>query len=70
MATMSQQVGITMGIPTMSAIATAHLHSAAATPGAVLSGLTTAIAVNAALCVLTALGVGLGLRHRAASATR
>ncbi len=71
MATMSQQVGITMGIPIMSAIATAHLHSAAAAmPGAVLSGLTTAIAVNAALCVVTALGVGLGLRERAASATR
>lgn len=71
MATMSQQVGITMGIPIMSAIATAHLHSAAAvTPGVVLSGLTTAIAVNAALCVLTALGVGLGLRDRAVSATR
>ena len=71
MATMSQQVGITMGIPIMSVIATAHIHSAAAvTPGAVLSGLTTAIAVNAALCVVTALGVGLGLRDRAVSATR
>ena len=71
MATMSQQVGITMGIPIMSAIATAHLHSAApVVPGAVLSGLTTAIAVNAGLCVVTALGVGLGLRESAASATR
>lgn len=71
MATMSQQVGITMGIPIMSAIATAHLHSAATqAPGPVLSGVTTAIAVNAALCVVTALAVGLGLRGGAESAPR
>ena len=60
LATMSQQVGITMGIPIMSAIATAHIHSAGAqTAGAVLSGVRTAITVNAALCVASALAIGL-----------
>ena len=63
LATMSQQVGITMGIPVMSAIATARIHSLGAeTPATVLSGVTTAIAVNAGLCVLTALAVALFLR--------
>lgn len=63
LATMSQQVGITMGIPIMSAIVTWRIHSLGVqTPAAVLSGVTTAIAVNAALCVVTALAVGLFLR--------
>jgi predicted MFS family arabinose efflux permease len=43
LATMSQQVGITMGIPVMSAVVTAQ--------PTVLSGVTTAIYVNAALCL-------------------
>jgi MFS family permease len=46
--TMSQQVGITLGIPIMSAIVT--LRSAAG----LLPGVHTAIAVNAALCLLGA----------------
>ena len=51
--TMSQQLGITLGIPIMSAIVTART---AGDDGAdaVLSGVTTAIAVNAGLCVLAA----------------
>ncbi|MFC8040806.1 MFS transporter [Paenarthrobacter sp. NPDC057355] len=63
LATMSQQIGITMGIPVMSAIFTAKIvaignHSAAA----VLGGVTTAIWVNAGLCLVTALLVALFLR--------
>lgn len=53
--TMSQQVGITMGIPVMSAIATARIHAlGAATAGNVLHGVSTALAVNAAACAATA----------------
>ena len=51
---MSQQVGITMGIPVMSAIATAAM-SGGDGPAQVLTGVTTAIWVNAGLCVLAAL---------------
>lgn len=52
--TMSQQVGITVGIPVLSAVATAG--------GTVLGGITTAIGVNAALCLAAALLVGRLLR--------
>ncbi|HVV13509.1 MFS transporter [Amycolatopsis sp.] len=52
--TMSQQVGITLGIPLMSAIATAQ--------SSVLAGVTTAIYVNTTLCVLAALLLGTNLR--------
>jgi hypothetical protein len=63
LATMSQQVGITLGIPIMSTIVTWRMHSLGAqTPTAELSGITTAITVNAALCVVAALAVGLFLR--------
>lgn len=57
LATMSQQVGITMGIPIMSAIVTATVHtsSAATASTSILTGLTVAIGVNAVLCLLTAL---------------
>ncbi|MER6425320.1 MFS transporter [Streptomyces sp. NPDC001137] len=53
LATMTQQIGITMGTPIMSAIATAAMTGTGAS--AVLGGLKTAIAVNAALVVLGAL---------------
>ncbi|WP_067824506.1 MFS transporter [Actinomadura kijaniata] len=49
-ATMTQQVGITMGTPIMSAIATAAMAGAVGAD-AVLSGVRTAIGVNAALVV-------------------
>lgn len=63
LATMSQQIGITMGIPIMSAIFTAQILSIGNNEApAVLSGVTTAIWVNAGLCLLTALVVGLFLR--------
>ncbi|MET9256945.1 MFS transporter [Streptomyces sp. NPDC003717] len=51
LASMSQQVGITMGTPIMSAIVTATT-SGAATPSAIHEGVRTAIAVNAALVLL------------------
>jgi predicted MFS family arabinose efflux permease len=53
LATMSQQVGITLGIPVMSAIATAHLHGAGSKI-AVLHGVSTALTVNAIACVVVA----------------
>ena len=50
---MSQQVGITMGTPVMSAIVTAFL-AGAATPAAIVDAVSIAIGVNAALCLATA----------------
>ncbi|MET4541383.1 EmrB/QacA subfamily drug resistance transporter [Arthrobacter bambusae] len=68
LATMSQQIGITMGIPIMSAIFTARILTIGNNEApAVLSGVTTAIWVNAGLCLLTALVVGLFLRRPALS---
>ncbi len=54
-ATMSQQVGITMGIPVMSAIAaTTSNRLDVTTQASILTGVIVAIGVNAALCLLTA----------------
>jgi EmrB/QacA subfamily drug resistance transporter len=65
LATMSQQVGITMGIPIMSAIVTARVHALGGdSPAAVLDGVGTAIFVNAGLCVVTGLLVATFLRTR------
>lgn len=50
--TMSQQVGITLGTPVMSVIATA---AGAGTVGGVGHGVATAVAVNAAICLVAAL---------------
>ncbi|MEV5846702.1 MFS transporter [Streptomyces sp. NPDC051985] len=50
LATMTQQIGITMGTPVMSAVATAAMTGTGAS--AVLGGLRTAIALNAALVLL------------------
>ncbi|MEU1130980.1 MFS transporter [Streptomyces sp. NPDC005900] len=58
LATMTQQVGITLGIPVMSAIVATRTGSgsgAGASPGAVLSGVGAAVAVNAALVLAAAL---------------
>lgn len=67
LATMSQQVGITMGIPVMSAIATARVHAlGAATAGHVLAGISTALAVNAALAAAGAIVLA-ATRGRAAA---
>ncbi|MHC6231100.1 MFS transporter [Arthrobacter sp. NicSoilB11] len=63
LATMSQQIGITMGIPIMSAIFTSQLLAiGSADAPAVLTGVTLAVWVNAALCLATALAVALFLR--------
>ncbi|MET9020035.1 MFS transporter [Actinopolymorpha sp. NPDC004070] len=51
LATMSQQVGITLGTPVMSAIATA---AGAGVAGNVQHGVATALAVNGAVCVVAA----------------
>lgn len=65
LATMSQQIGITLGIPVMSAIVTAHVHTLGIAQGAaVLGGVRSAIAVNAALCAVTALLLALVARPR------
>ncbi|MER7834528.1 MFS transporter [Streptomyces sp. NPDC096040] len=66
LATMTQQIGITMGTPIMSAIATAAMTGTGAS--AVLGGLKTAIAVNAALVVLGALTSAVFLRGARSSA--
>ncbi|MFJ6442080.1 MFS transporter [Streptomyces sp. NPDC091649] len=57
LATMTQQVGIALGIPVMSAIVTART-GAASGPDAVLSGVSTAILVNSALVLAGALLAG------------
>ncbi|MFG2961639.1 MFS transporter, partial [Streptomyces sp. NPDC048291] len=60
LATMSQQIGITMGTPVMSAIATGAMTTATAT--GILHGIRTAVAVNTALVLATALIAALFLR--------
>lgn len=64
LATMSQQIGITMGIPVMSAVFTAQVAGSHADSAAVLGGVSAAVAVNAALCVAAAIAVALFLRKR------
>ncbi|MFI8232721.1 MFS transporter [Streptomyces sp. NPDC085900] len=66
LATMTQQIGITMGTPIMSAIATAAMTGTGAS--AILGRLKTAIAVNAAIVVLGALTSAVFLRGARSSA--
>lgn len=61
LATMSQQIGITMGTPIMSAIVTA-VTAGAGTAAAVLHGVTVAIAANTALVLLGVLIAAVFLR--------
>lgn len=64
--TMSQQVGITMGTPIMSAVFTGVvLASASSRTDAILGGVTTAVWVNGGICVLGAALVAIFLRMRA-----
>ncbi|CAL9474936.1 hypothetical protein SUDANB70_02919 [Streptomyces sp. enrichment culture] len=65
LATMTQQVGITMGTPIMSAVATAAMTGAGAS--AILGGLKVAIAVNAAIVLLGTLTSALFLRTRSSA---
>ncbi|MET7436021.1 MFS transporter [Streptomyces flaveolus] len=66
LATMTQQIGITMGTPIMSAIATAAMTGTDAS--AILGGLKVAIAVNAAIVLLGALTSAVFLRGAASRA--
>ncbi|MER6160014.1 MFS transporter [Streptomyces sp. NPDC001868] len=68
LATMTQQIGITMGTPVMSAVATAGLGDGGTT--AVLGGLKVAIAVNAAVVLLGTLTSAVFLRDGRAGAPR
>lgn len=62
--TMSQQVGITLGTPIMSAVlAAVVLESTATSENAVLAGVSTAIWVNGGLALAGALAVALFLRQ-------
>lgn len=63
LATMSQQIGITVGIPVMSTIVAASVRAGGTEDAStVLAGVNVAIAVNALLCVATAILVGAFLR--------
>ncbi|MFF3920069.1 MFS transporter [Streptomyces sp. NPDC001852] len=65
LATMTQQVGIAMGIPIMSAVATARMTALGNTgPTGVLSGVSLAILVNAALVLAGSLLAAASLRPR------
>jgi hypothetical protein len=60
-ATMSQQVGITMGTPIMSAVVTAHVGTST-DQHVILDGISTAVLVNAALVLAGAILAALFLR--------
>lgn len=66
--TMSTQLGITMGIPIMSAVVTATLPEVGSAAETLLHGLRSAIAVNATACLATALLAVVLLRRRTAEA--
>lgn len=66
LATMTQQIGITMGTPIMSAIATAAMTGTGAS--GILGGLKVAIAVNAAIVLLGVLTSAVFLRGAASRA--
>lgn len=58
--TMSQQIGITLGIPVLSAVVTVRVRALGGPDASsVLSGVGLAIMVNAGLCVVTAVLLGL-----------
>ncbi|WP_037358945.1 MFS transporter [Amycolatopsis orientalis] len=68
---MTQQIGFTVGIPVLSAIAAAQIGepSAAERPHAILGGVTSAILIDGLLCIAGALLIGFFLRakHMAAA---
>lgn len=70
--TMSQQIGITMGIPVMSTIfsASLHQHGDGNAPQRVLDAVLPAVGINAALCLATAVLVGLFLRKLPSAAAK
>ncbi|MEU4641794.1 MFS transporter [Micromonospora sp. NPDC023814] len=58
LATMSQQVGITLGVPVMSSVVTAVAAGGAGASGVVLQGVGVAVGVNALACVGAAVLAG------------
>jgi EmrB/QacA subfamily drug resistance transporter len=65
LATMSQQIGITLGIPVMSAIVAASVHAhGGETSASMLTGVATAIGINAVLCLVASALVGAFLPTR------
>lgn len=67
-ASLTQQVGITIGIPIMSAIATARIDTLSATGSdadAVLGGTSLALTVDAVIVVVAAMVIGMFLRRAA-----
>ncbi|HEX3781643.1 MAG TPA: MFS transporter [Pseudonocardiaceae bacterium] len=73
MTTLTQQVGITLGIPIMSAIATTRINALASTrspAGSVLGGTSFAIAIDALIVLAGALLIGYFLRRAGRGATR
>ncbi|MGW2491658.1 MFS transporter [Streptomyces sp. NPDC001606] len=60
LASMTQQVGITMGIPVLSSIATARMNAT----GSTLSGIHTALLVDASIVLVGSALVSTGLRRR------
>ncbi|TYB50063.1 MFS transporter [Actinomadura chibensis] len=65
LATMSQQIGITLGIPVMSSVVAARVHALGGTEtgSAVLSGVRLAILANALVCVAAGVLVAAFLRR-------
>ena len=70
LATMSQQVGITMGIPIMSVISTMHASGFDAGANTVLHGVRLALAVNGLACAAAAVILGSFLRTASSPARR
>ena len=68
MTSLTQQVGITIGIPIMSAVATARIDTLSATEpraAAVLGGTSTALAIDALIVLVGAVVIGFALRRAA-----
>ncbi|MFJ6701154.1 MFS transporter, partial [Streptomyces sp. NPDC091272] len=63
LATMTQQIGITMGTPIMSAIATGHMAGNTG-PAAVLDGVSLAVLINTAIVLLGTATTALFLHHK------
>ena len=66
LATMSQQIGITLGIPVMSTVIAATLQQriGAPSPGQVLDSILPAVGTNAALCIAAALVLAFALPRK------
>ena len=70
LSTLTQQVGITLGIPILSSVATARTSALSSSPRveAFLGGIHTAVGVDVAATLLSAVLIAVGLRRRAQTA--